>query len=322
MVLAGGRGGHGDRAVRALVRGRRPVPRPGVGDVVPRREAEHRLELRPPLAERSDGGRLPRRGRGTPRADVRPALRRGHAAGGAAGPARRRAGRPRCDLPADVAGGGDRLARVRAHRRRPGAGLLRLRGAGGRPAAGRLRGEGRDHGALVAAPREDRADARDPRGGTAAGAGARARDRRAVGRRGRRLSRYARAARGRSRASLPAHVHVRDDRETQGRAPRPGRLPGLDRARGVLPGRRRPRRRRPLLDRHGLDHGALDRRRLRGDGRESRLRGGSARLAARPALAPRRGGARHHPRLLADAGARADPARGARGRACRRCACS
>ena len=153
-------------------------------------------------------------------------------------------------------------------------------------------------------------------------AGARARDRRAVGRRGRRLSRHARAARGRSRASLPAHVHVRDDRETQGGAPRPGRLPGLDRARGVLPGRRRPGRRRPLLHRHGLDHGALDRRRLRGDGREPRLRGGSARLAARPALAPRRGGARHHPRLLADAGARADPAGGAGGRTCRRCACS
>ena len=59
--------------------------------------------------------------------------------------ARRRAGRPRRDLPADVAGGGDRLARVRAHRRRPGADLLRLRGARGRAAAPGLRGEGRDH---------------------------------------------------------------------------------------------------------------------------------------------------------------------------------
>ena len=72
-----------------------------------------------------------------------------------------------------------------------------LRGAGGRAAARRLRGEGRDHGAIVAAARARGADARDPRGGAAGGAGARARRRRAVGRRGRRLPRHARAARGR-----------------------------------------------------------------------------------------------------------------------------
>ena len=61
-------------------------------------------------------------------------------------------------------------------------------------------------------------------------------------------------------------------------------------------------------------------RRLRRDGRDARLRGRGARLAARPALAAGRGGARDDPRLLADAGARADPARRARRPTCRRCA--
>ena len=236
MVLAGGRGGHRDRAVRALVRGRRPVARPRVGDLVRRRQAEHRLELRPPLAERPVGGRLPRRGRGAARADLRRALGRGHAARGAAGRARCQVGGPRRDLPADVARGGDRLARLRAHRGGPGAGLLGLCGAGGRAAPGRFRREGSDHRPIVVEAWQERADARDPRGGTPGVAGARACDRGAVGRRGRRVSRHARAAPGRSRASVPPHLHIRDDRETQGSAPRPGRLPGLDRTRSVLPG--------------------------------------------------------------------------------------
>ena len=91
-----------------------------------------------------------------PRADLRRALARGDAAGGGARRARRRAGRPRRDLPADVAGGGDRVARVRARRRDPGAGLLRLRRARGRAAAAGERGEGRDHAARVVAARQAR----------------------------------------------------------------------------------------------------------------------------------------------------------------------
>ena len=49
-------------------------------------------------------------------------------------------------------------------------------------------------------------------------------------------------------------------------------------------------------------------------GRDDRLRRGRAGLAVRPALAAGRGGARDDPRLLADAGPRADPARRAAGR--------
>ena len=69
------------------------------------------------------------------------------------------AGRPRRDLHADVPGGRRRVARVRAHRRRAGADLLRLRGAGDRVAARGLAGEGRDLRRLVAAPRQADRDA-------------------------------------------------------------------------------------------------------------------------------------------------------------------
>ena len=63
------------------------------------------------------------------------------------------AGDPVAHLPADVASGCCGFARVRTHRRRPGADLLGLRSARDRAAAPGLRGEGRDHGRLLAAPR-------------------------------------------------------------------------------------------------------------------------------------------------------------------------
>ena len=76
----------------------------------------------------------------------------------------------------------------------------------------------------------------------------------------------ARTARGRLRASVPAHVHVRDDRPAEGRPARPGWLSRLDRP-GSRPTRpTQARRRAPLLDGHGLDHGPVDRRRRRRDG--------------------------------------------------------
>ena len=150
MVLAGCDRGHGPRVLAALGRSRRPLARPRVGDVVRRRQAQHRLELRPPLGRapagcdrngRPEGGRIPAR------ADVRRALGRGDEARRGARPPRRPRGRPRGDLPADVAGGGDRLARLRPHRGDPGADLLRLRGTRRRAASPGLGGEGCDHGA-------------------------------------------------------------------------------------------------------------------------------------------------------------------------------
>ena len=121
-------------------------------------------------ARRRDRRRLPRRGRRETRADVRRAVVAGDEARRGARAARRRAGRPRRHLPADVAGGRDRVPRLRAHRRRPGADLLRLRCARGRPEAHRLRGEGRDHRRELAPPRPRDRHARHTRGGAARGA--------------------------------------------------------------------------------------------------------------------------------------------------------
>ena len=123
-----------------------------------------------------------------------------------------------------------------------------------------------------------------------------------------------RAGGGRLGGAVPARVHLRHDRPAEGRAPRPGRLPRLGRARGGLPVGRPRRRPRPLRHRHGLDHGAVDRGRGRRGRGDRRLRGGRARLARRPALAARRVGARDDARRLAHARAGADPEGRARGR--------
>ena len=93
-----------------------------------------------------------------------------------------------------------------------------------------------------------------------------------------------RAARGRGGASVPARVHVRDDRPAQGRAARARRLPALDRARSGVPGGHPRRRPRPLRHRHGLDHGAVDGGRRRRARRGRDLHGGRARPTRRPAL--------------------------------------
>ena len=221
--------------------------------------------------------RRARRGRRPPRGDVRRALARRDATRGAARLARRRAGRPRRHLPADVARGRRRLARDRAHRRDPGADLLRLRRARRRAAPAGERGEGRDHAAGVVAPRQDGADASDPRRGDARVAERRARRARAV--RPRRASRRAAAAAGRLRAPVPPHLHLGHDRQAEGRRARARRLPRLDRARGRVSSRRARRRRRALRDRHGLDHGPVDRRRRRRARRHDRFCRRRARLA-------------------------------------------
>ena len=151
VVLAALRRRPRDRVLAAVGPGARRVARAGMDDLVRRRHRQHRPELRPPLGRpspRRGCGRRARRGRLAQHAHLRRALPRRDAARRGARRARRRGGRPRRDLPADVAGGRGRVACDRAHRRRPGADLLRVRRAGRRPAARGERGEGRDqHGA-------------------------------------------------------------------------------------------------------------------------------------------------------------------------------
>ena len=213
----------------------RRVARARVGDLVRRREAQPRLELRAPLgarrAGRRGGGRLAERGREARGAHLRGALGRGDALRRGTRGAGCRERRPRGAVPADVTAGRDRLARLRASRRGPGAGLLGLRSARDRVTARSLGGQGRRHRGRLAAPRPRGADEgargrgargvalRRARGRLAAArrgrpdAGA---PRRVLGRGGRGLPGRARAARGRLRAPVPAHLHVGDDRPAEG----------------------------------------------------------------------------------------------------------
>ena len=94
-------------------------------------------------------------------ADVGRAVRRGLSPGRRARVDRHRSGRRGRDLPADVAAGRNRIARLRASRRSAGADLLRLRSACDRRAAGRREGEGADHGGRLASSRTGRADEAD-----------------------------------------------------------------------------------------------------------------------------------------------------------------
>ena len=167
-VLARGRRRPRARVHAPVAPRARHLARDRVGDVVRRRAGERRAELRAPLGGSEaprDGGRVPRRGRHAARAHVVRALTRDDAARRGTRRARRRAGRPRRDLHADVPGSCGRVARVRARRGRPGAGLLRVRRAGRAPAARGVGGEGRDLRRLVNAPGPADGDARDPRRG-------------------------------------------------------------------------------------------------------------------------------------------------------------
>ena len=323
--------GRGARPLLARRRRRpRARPRPAVGarprrlardrvdDLVRGRPAQRRPGLRAHVGgahARRDRGCLPHRGRAPGRVDVRGALRADDAARRGARGTRCRSGRPRRDLHADGARGRNRLACVRAHRRRAGADLLRLRGARRRPAAAGLRSEGRDHRRLLAPPRRPRADARDDRA------------RRCASRRASSTSSSGRASdrtwsvelgpgelpplEVEAEHPVPARLHLRDDRPAEGGAARPRRLPALDRPRSGLPGRHPRRRPRPLRDGHGLDHGAVDRRRRGRARRGGDLHGGRAGPTRRPALAAGRGGAGDDARRLADA----DPGAAPEGRA-------
>ena len=248
LVLARGRRGPRARVLPTVGVGLRRLARARVDDLVQWRDGVDRAQLRPPLGRARAGprrSRVCRRGRLAPRAHLRGALTRRDPAGRGPRPARRRSRRPRRDLYADVPRGRRRLARMRAHRRRADAALLRLRGSRRAAAPARRRGEGGDHRRLLVAAREPTADASDRGRGRPRcpvrrarghlGAGCR------LGRDRRRESGRAGSARGRQRAPVPAHLHLGHDRKAEGRPARPGRLPGLDRPRGRLPGRRPPR---------------------------------------------------------------------------------
>ena len=163
-------------------------------------------------------------------------------------------GRRGRDLPADVAAGRNRIARLRASRRSAGADLLRLRSACDRRAARRREGEGADHGRRLASSRTGRADEADRGRGARIVTDGDAHGRLAPARAGRRpdddrprplLGRAHREdlggsapEAGRLRASLPARVHVGNDRQAERSAARPGRVPRLDRTRGCVPDER------------------------------------------------------------------------------------
>ena len=282
LVLAARDRGHGARVLAPWTARLRRLARAGVDDVVPRRQGLDRAQLRPPLgradARRARGGR-PRRGRRAQRAHLRRALARGDAARGGARRLGVRAGRPRRDLPADVAGG-RRSPRTRcAH---VGAIQVPIFSGFAAPAVAQ-RLEASEAKVVITRATSTRRGKPvpmlvDPRGG--------ARERRRRARGARAVRRFATSpgdlprARGRVRDAVPAHLHLRHDRRAEGRRARAGRLPRLDRARGRLPGRRPRGRRRPLRHRHGLDHGAVDGRRRRRARRDDRLRRGRARLAA------------------------------------------
>ena len=243
------------------------------------------------------------RGGRTAIADVGRAVARGAKTGGGATRARGSRGRCGRDVPPDVSGGGDRLACVRAPRSGPGADLLGLRRTGRVGPPGRCRGKARRHRRRLLPTRSPRPDEGGPRRrarrrtvgrarGRLAPGGWRLPDecgaRRLVGRRSCELGWIARAGRGRQRGALPPRLHVGNDGKAEGCAPRPGRVPGLDRARGRLSGRPARGRPRALLHRHGLDHGSVDGDRRDGVRRDRRLHGGRAGLAPRPPLEARR----------------------------------
>ena len=172
--------------------------------------------------------------------------RRGDPLRGGAARARRRAGRPRRAVPADVARGRrspPTPARTSARSRcrsSPASALPRSRSACGTPRR-RSSSPPTERCAAAAVPMKEiarrgrrgralgrawssgaargRADARaDVVGPTAAG--------------------ELPPARGRLRAPVPARLHVGHDRQAEGRRPRARRLPRQDRAGGRLPGRR------------------------------------------------------------------------------------
>ena len=271
--LVGELGGEA-RLGRALEPGAR-VER-ALGEVVRRRQAERLAQLpRPPRRRRARRPRrlsLGGRGRRAAHDHLRGPARDDEAVRQRAEGTRRRARRPRRDLPADGPRGRRGDARLRADRRAPFRRLRRLLGGGGQGPHQRLRGEGAGHGRLLAASRKAAADEGVDRRGPGRMPVDRARRRRATDRRGDPVDRGPRrlvARAGRSRLdglprravrlradALPA-LHLRHHGEAEGHRPHQRRLPDR-RRRDAQPGVRHQARDRRLLvlGRHRLGHRA------------------------------------------------------------------
>ena len=297
MVLARGDRGHGARLLDALEPGHGPLARAGMGDLVRRLEALHRLELRPPLGRARSGPRRRRRARRGRRA-LGVHLRRAFLA---RSPASRRGSSRSASSPATASRSTCPCAPRSPSPRTPARMSEPCRypifsGFAGPAVRERLQ----DSEAKVVITADWSL------------------------RRGKRLDMRATVDEAAREAPSVEHVVTwnREDRswggvelgpgelaplevdsehpylltytsgttgKPKGVAARPGRLPRLHRPRARLPGRRTPRRRHPLRHGHGLDHGPVDRRRRRRDGSEARLRRRRSRLPGRPALAHDRG---------------------------------
>src|SRR5918996_1740033 len=172
VVLECGGARPGRPLAHALHARARRLARRGLAPVVSGRPPELHRQLRrsPPgrRARRQAGRHLGRRRWAVAHAALRSAGGRGEPPRQRPEGARRRRGRPRRHLPADVAGGRDRHARRREARRHLHAVLLRFRRRGRRFAAVRLRGEAVDHSRRLPPSRPGHEDERDGgRGGRA-----------------------------------------------------------------------------------------------------------------------------------------------------------
>ena len=161
------------RLGRALEQGARLEP--ALGEVVRRRQAERLAQLpRPPRRRRASASASPTTGRARTASGATityaELLEMTKRFANVLKEPRRRARRPRRDLPADGPRGARRDARLRAHRRAPLGRVRRLLRGGRQGPHQRLRGEGAGDGRLLAAARQAAPDEGGDRRGPAASA--------------------------------------------------------------------------------------------------------------------------------------------------------
>ncbi|MDR8944813.1 hypothetical protein FEP80_05394 [Burkholderia multivorans] len=185
---------------------------------------------------------------------------------------RHRQGRPRRHLHADVDRRHRRDAGLRAHRRNALGRVRRLLREIAERAARRRRRRRADHGRRTGARRQDAAAKEHRRRSDRDGRLRRGEERDRLSphgrqdrlacrsrpvdaRTGRRRIRHLRARMGRRRASAVHPLHVRFDRQTEGRAAQHGRLPAVGRADDEVDLRLEAHRRVLVHGRHRLGHG-------------------------------------------------------------------